>query len=1518
MDPMIKNILWHKSVGTYAHILILFTLAIGQINIFGQDCGFDIAHQHELSSQSNYSARTQDFDLHWKQAFFARSSDTVTHVLPVVFHIVHNNDAANITDARVLKSLDNLNQAFANSGFFNPETGVDTRIQFCLAKKSPSNTFTTGITRDVSPLSTMTIETDDETLKSLSAWDPTCYINVWIVSEISSLSGGDAVSGYAYFPTVHGTAIDGIVVEADFIGTADANTSLLVHEMGHYLGLYHTFEGGCFNDDCLLDGDRVCDTPPDQSTATVGCDFEMNSCETDAQSGFASDMNDMINNYMDYGDLNCANAFTEDQKCRMRFSIDNARASLLDCASCQDPCPSPISIEILSPASDGPVGEPVNLEANVLGSQEEVTWYLDGVMIELGNQTVYTFESVGKQFLVAEITDENCGRVSDTVCLDIFCPLEADIIANGPICIPLNTDLVIDLQASGDYTEISWQVGDDIVLNQNSVTVNFNTAEVINVYVTLRNGLCEVLSNTITLYGGCQEICDNQIDDDGDGLIDCFDDDCCSLEFCQGQYTECVEECSSDFGRDAQVLNRIFSDRKLISNVNPLVGDIDQDGVTEILIGERHEGFDISILILNGQDLSIENTIDLTSRGYGGQFTFTIGDVDKNDGGKAEIIIFAFEFNKIICLNHDGTVVWETTDISQLDGFRNVSLVDFNGDGLPEVLTEFEIINGQTGQRISSLIDNPNYSSTVVAIDAVPSDICATCEGAELVVGNRVYTVDMNTTNGTADIDLFLEISQYDEGEFVSRCGIVDWDDDGDLDVLTFYKVQAIPPDIEFIVYVYDLQTSEIIDQAQLTRPNMDITILNLGLPVVANIDADPELEVVFAQNNELLALDHDFSILWTYEFNNNFAIDLSTSAFDFDNDGAVEILMRSIFDMLVFDGASGTVLYKNECASATTYDYPVVADINDDGLTEMICVCGADPAIPDVALPSDEAYYGMKVYGAANRPWIGSRPVYNQQNYFNTHINDDLSIPLQIQSHAKAFQQLDLNNYRVQAKLPNALTDATLRFTGSCGAEEGVFVDVEICNVGTRILSGQVPISFHNENPTQTTSNVIFQVTEIGQNIEVDSCQYFQYFIETDASSIYGVVNDFGTASTPYSFTSDFPMGLIAECIYYNNLDSISVEYYDDILDLGPDIDACAFGVTVLDAGAPFAEYRWQDGSTNQTFTAFTPGMYWVEVTDSCGLTQADSINITISPGTILDLGPDIVTCAGETIVIPVSSHDEYYINFDQSAPCINCDEITIVPTESAVFYVTGISTNGCSSTDSIFISIGDSYLRQDTVSLCGVSDSVFFVDRWIKESGVYRDTVVTNASCDSIFILHVIDAQPADITAISPIMSVPGEEVQLTLMGDLDQIESISWSPTMDLSCIDCISPFVSVTKSTEYQAAIELKNGCTFTVEYAIEVNSNDVFIPNAFSPNDDGVNDRFLIYNTQAIASIDEVKIYNRWGGVVYAATDLSSDWNGWDGTSGGKKAMVGTYVYKIRFMDADQNSQMRTGTILLIE
>jgi PKD repeat protein len=433
-------------------------------------CGFDIIRT------PNQALRIQSFDQQLR-LYLANKGEAgkflgLPYTVPIVVHIIHNGGPENIPDAQILAAIDHLNQGFAAQGYFAQQGATEnTQIQFCLAKQDPDGNNTTGITRTQSPLTNLVMETDDIQAKNLSRWDPKEYINIWVVKEISSLSLGSAVAGYAFFPSSHGNPEDGMICEAKTFGIGPAEDAVLIHEMGHYFGLYHTFEGGCKNDDCNIDGDRVCDTAPDNATHTT-CPF--NSCATDVAPGspFSTDVNDFTGDFMDYSPFSCFHYFTPGQSARMQGALETVRASLLNSKACIAPCTQPIVAAFTASPNPVPAGQAVVLANNSIGASS-FSWFENGAVFSNNSQETRVFNSPGFYLIQLEASngDANCTQ-STSVYIKVDCPFAVDFSFSPTQPIAGETVVFTNL-SSGGATSYEWFINGQPVANSANLSYVF-------------------------------------------------------------------------------------------------------------------------------------------------------------------------------------------------------------------------------------------------------------------------------------------------------------------------------------------------------------------------------------------------------------------------------------------------------------------------------------------------------------------------------------------------------------------------------------------------------------------------------------------------------------------------------------------------------------------------------------------------------------------------------------------------------------------------------------------------------------------------------------------------------------------------------------------------------------------------------------------------------------------------------------------------------------------------------------
>ena len=290
-----------------------------------------LIHAHPKMEQrmASIEKQTNAFVKRMKNNPQERSQMVVT--IPVVFHVLYNTAAENISEAQVLSQLQIMNDDFRRLNADQDNVwsqAADTQIEFCLATQDPQGNPSDGILRV--PTSVTQFGTNDNMKFSSQggsdAWPASEYLNFWVCDL------GASLLGYAQFPGGPANT-DGVVctyTATGDVGTAQAPFDLGrtgTHEVGHWLNLRHIWgDGGCGADDF------VADTPEDDG-ANYGCSLGSSSCEAGVSA--------MVQNYMDYSDDACMNLFTQGQGDRMNalFQAGGARASLLNSPGCTPAVP---------------------------------------------------------------------------------------------------------------------------------------------------------------------------------------------------------------------------------------------------------------------------------------------------------------------------------------------------------------------------------------------------------------------------------------------------------------------------------------------------------------------------------------------------------------------------------------------------------------------------------------------------------------------------------------------------------------------------------------------------------------------------------------------------------------------------------------------------------------------------------------------------------------------------------------------------------------------------------------------------------------------------------------------------------------------------------------------------------------------------------------------------------------------------------------------------------------------------
>ncbi|MEX2380728.1 MAG: gliding motility-associated C-terminal domain-containing protein, partial [Vicingaceae bacterium] len=373
-------------------------------------------------------------------------------------------------------------------------------------------------------------------------------------------------------------------------------------------------------------------------------------------------------------------------------------------------------------------------------------------------------------------------------------------------------------------------------------------------------------------------------------------------------------------------------------------------------------------------------------------------------------------------------------------------------------------------------------------------------------------------------------------------------------------------------------------------------------------------------------------------------------------------------------------------------------------------------------------------------------------------------------------------------------------------------------------------------------------------------------------------------------------------------------------ILDLGEDTTLCPRDSLTLAASTNFEGYNWSNGQNTPSIKIGQAGTYWLKAWLNCD-TIADTITIDYHQLPELNFGSDTVVCLGSSVLLSTNNGEIAYWSTGDTATSITVD--------LAGKYWADIPTVCGFISDTIELKhhpelqqprFGDTSICINTHLQLSIDPNATYV-LWstgenshqiqTDTAGVY-DVTIANA-CDTLKDTFQLSFHPKPnfIPTLSKDTAKVLDSVFFQLLSPKN-FQSLQWD-FGDGGRSTQTNPIHQYKNSGWMHPKITLVDslGCTSDSSLRIYIQALNFHIPNVFTPNGDGINDLFEVYG-KGIKEM-QIKIYNRWGDLIYASENAA-----WDGrTLGGKAASEGTYLYVIRFTQSGNAEETVKGTVNLI-
>ena len=201
--------------------------------------------------------------------------------------------------------------------------------------------------------------------------------------------------------------------------------------------------------------------------------------------------------------------------------------------------------------------------------------------------------------------------------------------------------------------------------------------------------------------------------------------------------------------------------------------------------------------------------------------------------------------------------------------------------------------------------------------------------------------------------------------------------------------------------------------------------------------------------------------------------------------------------------------------------------------------------------------------------------------------------------------------------------------------------------------------------------------------------------------------------------------------------------------------------------------------------------------------------------------------------------------------------------------------------------------------------------------QTGYYTVNISNEFGCQTTETVIIEQISNIDVIISDDIQLELGESFQIETIVNSTDGATYQWSENNQIDCSTCENPTVTPTESTTYTVTVTNDYGCTAIEEINIGViPRRDVYIPNAFTPDNDGINDYFTVYAGENVTNVKSMQLFDRWGAVVFSKNDIApnNEPEGWNGNYQGKKLQSGVYVYMIEIEYIDGKTRLHKGDV----